>query len=106
MMAICVIGLSGWSLIPTLLGSGFQPTKNMTFAGVVAEVILMKSLYDLSISSSSRLQNIFVVLILLQLLALVIYVASGASLSITLIWMSSSITYVLWQIIKLLMRKI
>lgn len=106
MMAICVIGLSGWSLIPTLLGSGFQPTKNMAFAGVVAEVILMKSLYDLSISSSSRLQHVFVVLILLQLLALVIYVTSGASLSITLIWVSSSITYVLWQIIKLLMIKI
>ena len=105
MIAICVVGLSGWSMIPTLLGSGFQPTKSMALAGVLAEVILMKSLYDQSISSRRRSQNAFVVLSILQILAIVIYVNLGASLSITLIWMSSAVIYLLWQLIELLKRK-
>jgi hypothetical protein len=98
-IVIGILGLSGYLFIPMLMGSGFQPSSNMAIAGIGAEVLLMKTLYDLSTSELGFSQNLFVFTSFLQVMILGVMHALGAELSIALVWSTSALTYLLWQVL-------
>jgi hypothetical protein len=102
---IVVLGLSGYLLIPSVMGRGFQPSLNMAIAGICAEVMLMKTLYDLSTSKFGLYENLFVLTFLLQILMLGFVLVLRQELSITLIWASSTLTYILWQALSFYEKK-
>jgi len=97
MSLIGILGLSGYLLIPKLMGSGFQPALNMTIAGIIAEALLMKALYELSISKSNLNQNLFVLTVIVQVLMLGALLILGVEPSITLIWSTSAFSYLMWN---------
>lgn len=104
-ISIGLMGFLSYILTPILMGSGFKPGIAMTTAGSFSEILLMKCLYDLSISNNKFSQNSFAILSLLQFLVLGILSLTEVSVSILLIWFTSCIVYLAWQLINLLKGK-
>lgn len=100
---IVILGLLSFFLTPIIMGSGFKPSLSMAIAGLTAEVLLMKCLYDLSTSASAYSQKLFYSLSLLQVIFLVLLEYVGIGYSINSIWFSSCILYIIWQAVN--MRK-
>lgn len=105
-VAIGIMGFLSYILTPILMGSGFKPGISMTIAGLTSEILLMKCLYDMSISNSDYSQNTFTVLCLLQIVILGILRLTNISASISMIWFSSCIVYLAWQLIMFVKREI
>jgi hypothetical protein len=97
---IGAVGLASYVMMPILLGSRFSPSVQIVLVGTIAEMLLMKCLYDLSTSTSSASQRQFWLLSILQATSLMVLKLSGFKLTIESIWISSSITYLLWQILS------
>ena len=87
-------------MIPILLGKGFSPSIGTVIAGTTSEILLMKCLYDLSTGTSRFSQNLFSYLIILQIVFLIIIGFMGIKFTIDLIWISSGISYLGWQVIN------
>ena len=104
-ISIGIMGIFGLILIPVLLGGGFKPSTTMTIAGLTSEILLMKCLYDMSISTSKFSQEAFIFLCLVQVSFLGICGVFGIQFSITLIWLSSIAIYLIWQILNILWTK-
>jgi hypothetical protein len=104
--AIGIMGILGLLLTPVIMGSGFKPSVSMTVAGLISEILLMKCLYDLSTSGLKLPQNVFLSLCLTQILILGILRMTSDVVSISLIWFSSGVIYVAWQLINLAWKKI
>lgn len=94
--SIGVMGIFGYIFTPILMGGGFEPGVNMTIAGLTSEILLMKCLHDMSTCASKYLQNIFLFLCLFQITMLGVLGALGINLSITFIWFSSGVIYLVW----------
>lgn len=105
-VSIGIMGLLSYVLTPILMGRGFKPGINMTIAGLTSEILLMKCLYDLSISNSKYSQNAFTFLCLLQIVALGVLKLMNVSASISIIWFSSCMVYTAWLLIIFIKRKI
>jgi len=97
---IVIMGLLGFFLTPILMGRGFRPGILMTFAGLSAEILLMKCLYSLSTSPLEFSQKLFARSCVLQILILGVFKLAHIDVSITLIWLSSCFVYVTWQILS------
>ena len=104
--AIGMMGILGLFLTPVLLGGGFKPSVTMTITGLISEILLMKCLYDLSISDLKSSQNVFLSLCLTQILILGILRTTSNVVSISLIWFSSGVVYLVWQLINFARKKI
>lgn len=102
---IGVMGILGLFLTPVLMGGGFEPSVTMIIAGLISEILLMKCLYDLSTASSKFSQNLFLSLCLTQIFILGILRITSNPMSISLIWFSSGVIYIVWQFINLLRKK-
>ena len=103
--AIAIMGILGLFLTPVLMGGGFKPSITMTVTGLVTEILLMKCLYDLSTSGLKLSQNVFLSLCLTQILILGILRMTSNVMSISLIWFSSGVVYLVWQLINLARKK-
>lgn len=103
--AIAIMGILGLFLTPVLMGGGFKPSVTMTVTGLVTEILLMKCLYDLSTSGLKLSQNVFLSLCLTQILILGILRMTSNVMSISLIWFSSGVVYLVWQLINLARKK-
>ena len=99
-ITIGAVGLLSFIMSPILLGKGFSPSIGTVIAGTISEILLMKCLYDLSTGTSKFSQNLFIYLMLSQIVFLVAIVFSGNKLTIDLIWISSAISYLGWQVIN------
>jgi len=99
-ITIGVIGLLSFVMIPILLGKGFSPSIGTVIAGTTSEILLMKCLYDLSKGTSKFSQNLFSYLIMLQIVFLIIIGFMGIKFTIDLIWISSGISYLGWQVMN------
>ena len=104
--AIGMMGILGLFLTPVLLGGGFKPRVDMTITGLISEILLMKCLYDLSTPDLKLSQNVFLSLCLTQILILGILRMTSNVMSISLIWFSSGVVYLVWQLINLARKKI
>jgi len=104
--AIGMMGILGLFLTPVLMGGGFKPSVTMTVTGLISEILLMKCLYDLSTSGLKLSQNVFLSLCLTQILILGILRMTSNVMSISLIWFSSGVVYLVWQLINLARKKI
>ena len=99
-ISIGVIGLLSFVMTPILLGKGFSPSIGTVVAGTTSEILLMKCLYDLSTSTSKFSQNLFWYLIILQIVFLIVIEFFGIKLTIDIIWISSTMSYLGWQVIN------
>ena len=99
-ITIGAVGLLSFIISPVLLGKGFSPSIGTVMAGTISEILLMKCLYDLSTETSKFSQNLFIYLMLSQIVILVAIVFSGIKLTIDLIWISSATSYLGWQVIN------
>jgi len=104
-ISIALIGLLSYVLTPVLMGKGFSPSIEIVIAGTTSEILLMKCLYDLSTNSSEFSQNLLLYLMTLQVVFLIFIGFTGVKLTIDLIWISSCITYLVWQVINLARRR-
>ena len=95
---IGVVGLVSYVMTPILLGSSFRPSIQMVLVGTIAEMLLMKCLFDLSIGSSSASQSLFWILAIFQTISLLVLNLTQFNLTIDSIWLSSCFTYLLWQV--------
>jgi hypothetical protein len=100
LLIIGMFGLVSYVMLPILLGKGFTPGVKIVLAGTIAEVLLMKCLYDLSIATSLTSQKLFLYLIGAQSVFLAILGLSKLTLTIDLIWFSSAATFLLWQVLN------
>ena len=99
--SIALIGLLSYAMTPILMGKGFSPSIGLVIAGTTSEILLMKCLYDLSTNTSEFSQNLFLYLMMSQVVILVFIGFTGIKLTIDLIWISSCVTYLVWQVINL-----
>ena len=99
--SIALIGLLSYLLTPILMGKGFSPNIGIVIAGTTSEVLLMKCLYDLSSNTSEFSQNLLIYLMTLQVVFLIFIGFAGIKLTIDLIWISSCMAYLVWQVINL-----
>lgn len=99
--SIALVGLLSYVMTPILMGKGFSPSIGMVIAGTTSEILLMKCLYDLSINTSEFSQNLLLYLMTLQVAILIFTGFTEIKLTIDLIWISSCITYLVWQVINL-----
>ena len=105
-VSIATMGVVGLVLTPVLMGGGFRPSNSMAIAGLTSEILLMKCLFDLSTSASQFSQNSFLCLCLIQILILGILSMIGYELSISVIWFSSGLIYLIWLSMNKVRRKI
>jgi hypothetical protein len=103
--SIALIGLLSYAMTPILMGKGFSPSIGIVIAGTTSEILLMKCLYDLSTNTSEFSQNLLLYLVMSQVVILVFIGFTGIKLTIDLIWISSCVTYLLWQVINLVRSK-
>lgn len=103
-LSIGLMGFLSYTLTPILMGRGFKPGIAMTIAGSFSEILLMKCLYDLSISNNKFSQNSFAILCFLQFLVLGILRLMELNVSILMIWFTSCVVYMAWQFLNLLKR--
>lgn len=94
--AILIMGILGYFLTPLLMGSGFKPGITMTILGLSAEILLMKCLYSLSTSPGVYSQRLFTVTCLFQTLVFGVFRFENVNVSISMIWLSSCLVYVVW----------
>ena len=99
-ISIGIMGFISYFMTPILMGRGFKPGLSMTIVGFISEILLMKCLYDLSTSTTKFSQNLFSLLCLSQFILLGILGIVGVNLSISSIWFSSCIIYLIWQILN------
>lgn len=97
---IGVVGLASYVMTPILLGSSFRPSIQIVLVGTIAEMLLMKCLFDLSTGSSSASQSLFWILAIFQAISLLVLKLTQFNLTIDSIWLSSCFTYLLWQVFK------
>jgi len=102
---IGAVGLASYVIMPILLGSRFSPSLQIVLVGTIAEMLLMKCLYDLSTSASSASQRLFWILFILQTTSLMVLKLSDFNLTIDTIWISSCITYLIWQTLHTIVGK-
>jgi len=103
---ICLSGVSAYFLTPRLLGGGFQPTIVMTVFGLLAEVFLMRFIFEISMRPNKLKEKYFLSICLLQWMFLFSLNTFTNFFSISTIWASSVFSYILWlSIIKLLRVK-
>jgi hypothetical protein len=100
LLIIAAVGLVCYVTSPILLGNAFSPSIQIVLAGTLAEILLMKCLYDLSTTKSTLLQSLFWYLCILQSISLMILEFIGLNVSIEFIWGSSCVVYLLWQALK------
>jgi len=99
--SIALIGLLSYAMTPILMGKGFSPSIGLVIAGTTSEILLMKCLYDLSTNTSEFSQNLLLHLMMSQVVILIFIGFTGVKLTIDSIWISSCITYLVWQVINL-----
>lgn len=100
-ITIGIMGTLSYLMTPILMGRGFKPSIGIAIAGTTSEILLMKCLYDLSTRPSGFSQNLFSFLFVSQIVILIVLKFTGVALTINLIWMSSCITYLVWQLINI-----
>ena len=100
LLIIGAVGLVCYLTTPILLGNAFSPSIQIVLAGTLAEILLMKCLYDLSITKSTLPQSLFWYLCILQSISLMILEFIGLNTSIEFIWGSSCVTYLLWLVLN------
>jgi hypothetical protein len=96
-MIIVIAGTAGYILTPVVMGGGFKPSISMAISGITAEILLMRSLYNLSTSYSKHQESSLLTLILLQIIFLGVFYIFGGQSSITLIWFSSCVIYIIYE---------
>ena len=104
-ITIAAVGLLSFIMSPILLGKGFSPNIGTVIAGTASEILLMKCLYDLSKETSRYSQNLFLYLMMLQIVILMSIELSGIKITIDLIWISSALSYLGWQVINHVRRR-
>ena len=104
-ITIAAVGLLSFIMSPILLGKGFSPNIGTVIAGTASEILLMKCLYDLSTETSRYSQNLFLYLMMLQIVILMSIELSGIKTTIDLIWISSALSYLGWQVINHVRRR-
>ena len=104
--AIAVMGYLGYQLTPILLGEGFRPGVVMAVAGLIAEILLMNSLLSLATTTSMLSQNLFTLLCIFQVVALILLELIIGSVSATTIWTLSGAIYLVFRTEELIRRKL
>jgi hypothetical protein len=97
-LGIGLLGLLAYPLVPMIMGSGFRPSLTMVILGLASEILLMRCLFDLSMSAQESKGNLIGILGLVQMVVLILVTSLGFSITIEVIWGSSVFIYALWFI--------